>query len=197
MHAKMRLFLYLSLIFFVGALPLLANERGGNSSFVKLDLDKCTIINEDEESQSVTRHCNKLMFLLDLYVAEGDLRYYIGYGTNGREQRAFQQTLGPFNTIHDVLELRFRPDGIANTPYAAILRYFTAPGDEEPEGRQGQVLVVTKLQNGEACHIAYVDALANENANELARNAADGLADSFDCENDQPKIIGLTGESRM
>lgn len=196
MHADMRLLIALSLVFFIGAQPLRADERG-NSSFVKLDLDKCSIIDEDDESQSVTRHCNKLMFLLDLYVAEGDLRYYVGYGTNGLKQRSFQQTLAPFNTIHDVLELRIRPDGMVLAPYAAILRYFTAPGDENPDAPQGQVLVVTKLQNGEACHMAYIDALANADANELARNAADSLVDSFDCENDQPKIVGLTGQSRM
>ncbi|UXN74462.1 hypothetical protein N8D56_04770 [Devosia sp. A8/3-2] len=35
------------------------------------------------------------------------------------------------------------------------------------------MLVVTQLAEGQTCHIAYIDALANDNANELARQAAD------------------------
>ena len=54
---------------------------------------------------------------------------------------------------------------------------------------EGQVLVVTKIAPGATCHVAYVDALANPDANELARKAADEKAVDFDCEN-EPEIVG-------
>jgi hypothetical protein len=51
------------------------------------------------------------------------------------------------------------------------------------------VLVVTQLAEGNSCHIAYVDALANKDANELARAAAD-KSGKFNCAKDEPEVIG-------
>jgi len=67
------------------------------------------------------------------------------------------------------------------------VRYFTA--DPETGEDKGQVLVVTQLVEGNTCHVAYVDALANKDANELARKAADESGD-FDCATDEPEVIG-------
>ena len=72
-------------------------------------------------------------------------------------------------------------------PVATILRYHTA--DPETGEDKGQVLVVSQIAEGNSCHIAYVDALATANANDLARAAADGAGD-FDCANDTVKVIG-------
>ena len=69
----------------------------------------------------------------------------------------------------------------ANTLVNLIPRLFDAT--------EGQVLVVTKVAPDATCHIAYVDALANKNANELARQAADETAMEFDCAN-EPRIVG-------
>jgi hypothetical protein len=66
-------------------------------------------------------------------------------------------------------------------------------GDGSPKG---QVLVVTKLDGIDACHMAYVDALANPNANELARQAADN-GENFICTTDEPRIVGKSGKSPM
>jgi hypothetical protein len=52
---------------------------------------------------------------------------------------------------------------------------------------------VTRLAPGGVCHIGYVDALANANANELARKIADERAASFHCNADEPTIVGATG----
>jgi hypothetical protein len=57
------------------------------------------------------------------------------------------------------------------------------------------VLVVTKIRPDGVCHIAYVDALANKNANELARQAADTMNAGFDCESQAPVIVGNPGRS--
>jgi hypothetical protein len=64
---------------------------------------------------------------------------------------------------------------------------------------RGQVLVVAKTgaaDGGEACHVAYIDALANADANVLAVKAADELAESFDCAKG-PVTIGSKGKSPL
>ena len=49
------------------------------------------------------------------------------------------------------------------------------------DGRNGDVLVVSKVSDAETCHVAYIDALANPDAIALARQIADRQAKSFDC----------------
>jgi hypothetical protein len=169
-----------------------ASAQPAQSRYVKFDLDKCTVVERDEESGSVVQHC-KGADGFAFYVADGDLRFFLSYGPNGREQRSFRQTLPPFNSINDMLELRSLIG--AKEPHATILRYFTdsGMGDGSPKG---QVLVVTKLDGIDACHMAYVDALANPNANELARQAADS-GETFNCATDEPRIVGKSGKSPM
>ena len=57
------------------------------------------------------------------------------------------------------------------------------------------MLVVTRLPPGAVCHVAYVDAAANPNANELARKAADDVARDFKCGKDEVKVIGASGRA--
>jgi hypothetical protein len=45
------------------------------------------------------------------------------------------------------------------------------------------------------CHVAYVDAKANADANELARKAADEFARGFQCGKDEVKVIGTGGRA--
>jgi hypothetical protein len=64
-------------------------------------------------------------------------------------------------------------------PFAIIQRWHLA--DNNDPDRNGRpiakpMLVVTRLPPGPVCHVAYVDAKANRDANELARKAADELA---------------------
>lgn len=94
----------------------------------------------------------------------------------------------PFNTINDTIEWRLGTDG---QPFAAILRWFTSFDD----GREGQVLVVTRIAPDGVCHVAYVDARANPDANELARQAADTLTAGFDCDNGSAVVVGTPGGS--
>ena len=57
------------------------------------------------------------------------------------------------------------------------------------------MLAVTRLPPGEVCHVAYIDAQANPNPNELARKAADELARNFKCGKDEVRVIGETGRA--
>lgn len=123
---------------------------------------------------------------ISVLVSESDGRISIAYGVAGPAELGLGQTLPEFNTVGETLE--WRVDG-AGTPYATILRYLIDPGDG---GTRGEVLVVTRLGNP-YCHIAYVDALANTDANALARRAGDLFARSFDCDFNTPVWIGLGG----
>ena len=162
-----------------------------SSVYSSFDLKTCKLVSRNSEIGGIVQRCDGSGGF-QIFVAEDDLRFFVGYGPNGRRQRAFEQTLSPFNSIHNTVEFRLRPG--EQRPFAAILRYRTAGQD----GREtGQVLVVTKLQGHQACHMAYIDARANPNPNEMARQAADSMVNSFDCGKDEPKTVGASGKSGM
>jgi hypothetical protein len=134
---------------------------------------------------------------LPVYVAEGDLRQFLSVGANAQKRRAASQTLGAFNSIFEngsdraTVEWRFDRRGEKKIPYATIVRFHTSR-----EGRKGDVLVVSKVSATETCHVAYIDALANQDAITLARFVADNQAKAFDCRN-EPRAEGATGKSPM
>ena len=124
-----------------------------------------------------------------VWVGEGDLRYFLGYGSNAKEQCSARQTLSAFNTIGETLEWRIQREFPGHLrPIATILRYRT-----DSDGKTGQYLVVTKLGSDTACHMAYVDVKSSRDANVLARNAADKFALGFDCRRDQPFLMTWSG----
>src|SRR5690606_37408911 len=96
---------------------------------------------------------------------EGDLRFSLAYGFNVDKEPRWQ-SLPPFNHLGPKMEWRLSNKLARWLPVATIVRYFTA--DPETGEETGQVLVVTQLVEGNSCHIAYIDARANENANDLA-----------------------------
>jgi len=164
--------------------PALAVEAG-KSIYSKLDINKgCWPGKKYEEGQGAEWWCPGIQGI-DVLVAEGDLRYFLGYGPDAKKQKSFSQTLSPFNYIGKTLEWRVRTTIEGNKPYATILRYFT-----DSNGKKGQILVVTKVSDTDACHVAYVDALTNKNANELAHQAADFIAPNFNCNRNVAVIYG-------
>lgn len=157
------------------------------SSYTDVDLDRCTVISADDFG--ATWACSGLKGM-PVMIAEGDLRMFVSYGLESTIEKAAQQTLPPFNHLGPRIEWRVSNVEGQYKPFATILRFFTAgPDGSETEG---QVLVVTRVAPGATCHVAYIDARANQNANEMAREAADDLAMDFDCDN-EPEIIGTFG----
>ena len=116
------------------------------------------------------------------------LHAFVGYGSEGLKQKAFAQTLLAFNTIDSVVQYRVHKTG--EPPYAAILRYNT---EDDFHVVKGQVLAVTALRGSDACHVAYIDALATPDAKAVAERAADTIATTFDCDKDDPH----TGRKRQ
>ena len=132
-----------------------------------------------------------------IYLAEGDDRTFVASGVDPDKSRAAQQTLKAFNTpfLHSthraIIEWRFTIREKRKVPFAMIVRYFT-----QMDGRKGEVLVVTRIAGKEACHVGYVDALANANAIVLARRIADERARTFDCQK-EPSVEGERGKSPL
>ncbi len=164
------------------------------SLYTVIDLDSC---------KTVATHPDGNAWLCEglpgypVYIAEGDLRIYLSAGPKAAETRAAKQTLAPFNTVFEgnsnrtTVEWRYVIRNDSPVPYAAIVRYFTSS-----DGEQGQVLVVTRVTDTEACHIAYIDAVANTEAIVMARRVADEQARAFNCQG-EPVRIGAAGKSPM
>lgn len=168
------------------ALPLLpasATAQQVDSAYTDVNLDACSVITADDFG--ATWACPGYKGI-PVMIGEGDLRFFVSYGLKSTEEKAASQTLPPFNYLGPKIEWRLSNAEGGWKPFATILRYYT---QSEPDGPEGQVLVVTKLEMGATCHVAYIDARANPNANALARDAADKLAPDFDCD-DEPEIIG-------
>ncbi len=174
----------------------LAGASGGaaqqiSSVYTEFDLNHCVIVEKIEQTGSIIQRCRALDGF-PVFIAEDDLRFFVGYGPAGRKQKAFNQTLPQFNSIHNQIE--FRICSGARHPFAAILRYFTDGGSGRPKG---QMLIVTKIEGAEACHMAYIDAVANPDANALAQRTADTMAPGFNCARDEARTVGAAGPNRM
>ena len=164
--------------------PVLA-QSGFTSAYTNLNLETdCLVLDADDFGASWACPGYKGY---PVHVSEGDLRFSIVYGFN-IDQEPGGQTLGPFNELGDKLEWRLSNASGRWMPVATIVRYHIA--NAETGENDGQVLVVTQLAEGNSCHIAYVDARANSDANELARKAADGAGD-FDCAGDEISRPGV------
>jgi hypothetical protein len=171
------------------ALPALAQDFA--SAYTSLDLGQChqQPLDPDDPLGGGVWWCQGYD-AIPVRVAEGDLRFLVSFGPNAATEPAAGQTLPQFNRIHATLEWRLAIDPASGnrTPIATILRYFL----QNDAGPEGQVLVVTKLGGpGQVCHVGYVDALLNTDANVLARRVAEAGAAQFDCSQHQPAYYGV------
>lgn len=176
----------------LGAVPAEANRV--KSLYTTIDLKLCKRIKRHRDGSAWM--CEGLAGL-PVYFAEGDLRQFVSVGAEAQKRRAATQTLGAFNSIFEsgstraTVEWRFDRRGERKLPYAIIVRFHTSR-----DGRTGDVLVVSKVSDTDTCHVAYIDALANQNAIALARHVADKEAKTFDCRK-EPATEGATGKSPM
>ena len=108
--------------FSLGTSTIALSADGGRSVYTKIDIEKnCRLGRQYEQGQGAEWWCPGLGDM-EILVAEGDLRFFLGYGPNAQNQRSFEQTLGPFNVIGKTLEWRVTTVGGKQTPYATILR---------------------------------------------------------------------------
>jgi len=126
--------------------------------------------------------------------ASGDSRSYVSFGTVARRELAIKETLASFNGAGRTIEWRgLTGKGGKITPYAATIRYSTLVTGDDDKQTKGEVLVVFRVPPGGACHIGYVDAKANNNAQELAYKIADENARGFACGSDKAVVAGVKG----
>ena len=166
-----------------------AGATESESAYTKLDLKQCKDVTPEEIKDNGAVSICPGYDGIDVRVAEGDLRIFVSYGPNAATQTAAYETLPQFNIIGETLEWRVKREGGKLKPFATILRFRWDADD-----RQGSTLVVTKLGEDDACHMAYVEATNNPKANEQARAIADTEAASFICKQDRAKHYGVGGQ---
>jgi hypothetical protein len=174
-----------------------ANAQAFSSSYTSTAPRDCRMIGKPSELDgSTSRVCPGKAGLV-VSISEDDLRETVSVGRNraaAAKEPAAQSWFGPFNSTTNTVEWR----AIDGKPFAIIQRWHIADNsDPDKEGRPTAkpMLAVTRLPPGEVCHVAYVDAQANANPNELARKAADELARNFQCGKDEVHVIGETGRA--
>lgn len=130
---------------------------------------------------------------IDIYLAAGDQRMQVSFGRDAAREPAAKQTFPAFNNAtKGTVEWRLEtPPGGRPRPFATILRWNVKLDPDEREA-SGRVLVVTRLGSGGVCHVGYVDARANADANALAVQIAERNARTFKCGQDKPIVLGKT-----
>jgi len=177
------------------AVTLPADAGTMTSAYTRLDFDKsCAIVEKIEEGGSVLLLCEGYHGY-PVHFAEGDLRHSVQFGHIAATSQPTWQSFAQWNRVSTTIEWRLSD----NRPVAAILRWFIENTDDAGSAdpaRIGQVLVVSRVgqqADRQACVVGYVDALANRNANVLAREVADSLASDFVCGTDQAEFHGSRG----
>jgi hypothetical protein len=165
------------------------------SAYSSLAARNCWIDGPGRVEDSPTRVCHGKATLV---VSKDDKRESVSVGRNRDEaakEPAAQTFFGPFNSALPSIEWRIA----GNNPFAMIQRWriadvvdqITSAGGGGPDAKP--LLVVSRLPPGAVCPVAYVDAAANPNADELARQAADQIARDFKCGSDEAKVLGTPG----
>jgi hypothetical protein len=153
-----------------------------------LNLDKCRHRAGVEEEDYGEWRCRGYGGI-PVYVTAGDQRTFISYGRNARNEPAARQTLAAFNGEGDTIEWRgMRGKDGKLKPFATIVRFSVTKSAEDPPVK-GAMLVITRLGTP-VCRVGYVDALANPNAETLARKIADEHARTFACRGSKPIVLG-------
>ena len=160
--------------------------------YTTFDSDKCRHTRgkdvEDYGSWRCPGHAG-----IDVVLSAGDQRMQVSFGRKALGEVAAGETFPGFNNVYKgTVEWRIEmlPNG-KTRPFATILRWNVRIEADENRGTStGRVLVVTRLNPGGVCHVGYVNARANPNANELAQQLADTKARGFKCGKDKPQRGG-------
>ena len=174
-----------------------ANAQTFSSSYTSTAPRDCRVVSaQTGVDDSTIRTCPGKAGLV-VVISEDDLREAVSVGRNraaATKEPAAQSWFGPFNSTTHTVEWR----AMDGKPFAIIQRWHIADNSDPDKGGRPTakpMLAVTRLPPGAVCHVAYIDAQANPNPNELARKAADDLARNFKCGEDEVQVIGETGRA--
>jgi hypothetical protein len=176
----------------------LASAQEIESRYTSMDGKGCKKTeSQDQDGGGVSLCCPGLAGYV-VVLSEDDIRQTVSVGQSQRQafkEPAAETFFGPPNVTDPTVEWRVLK---GQKPFAIIMRWRTPTGEEKKgQPYANQVLIVTRLPPGAVCHVAYVDAKANTDANMLARKAADELARDFKCDKDQVKVLGETGVAAL
>ena len=152
------------------------------SAYTDVDLEQCEMLSSDEVGATWALRRSRR---LPVTISEGDLRMTGPMCEDAMDEVAMSQGFARQPSLGAKMEW-LSPRTIPIVPVATILRWYLQKGEGPGES---QILVVTQLEPGAVCQIAWIDATANPNANEMARAAAEDLAGNFNCEA-MPRIYG-------
>ena len=186
-----RVLVALAIAFVAIGNPVLAAEIV--SAYTEVDADKCRHTKGTDVEDYGFWRCQGYSGI-PVRLSAGDQRMYVSFGSRAADEPAAGQTFAAFNNMYKgTIEWRLerRPDG-KQRAFATILRW-NVMIDPDSRVSRGRVLVVTRLGPGGVCHVGYVDALANSDANALARRIADEKARAFNCEKDKRIVLGKVG----
>jgi hypothetical protein len=173
----------------IAALPVPTVAQDWQSAYTDLDPNRCEIV--ERYDLAVDFACTGLAGF-PVLLRHGEHRVFVSYGPDAANEIAWQQSLPSRNETGETLEWIFSgPPEEASQPVATVLRYFI--DHSEIRGPDEQVLVVTKLEPGNTCHVAYIDGRRNAQANEMARQAAQELVPDWDCAGMQAQPYGTMG----
>lgn len=184
-------------------LGLAAPTHAAESVYTDASIDKCENLlkNPDQVDIDMGTVSVKCAGYKDypFYFNEYDVRQSTYFGHLSKEILAGAgETFEVFNHIGEKIEWRLDDKGV---PRATILRYTMEnlnPETSEPDKAfYGQVLVVSRVGQPDdmtGCVTAYVDALENKDANEMARKLADEQAPGFKCGQEKPVFHGKVGK---
>ncbi|WP_457796106.1 hypothetical protein [Methylocystis sp. S23] len=170
---------------------LAARAQDLSSAYTRIDIRKdCTHRAGRAEEDYGDWRCRGHVGV-PIWFGAGDQRMYVSFGKKAADEPAAGETLGPFNDFYEgVIEWRL----LDGKPFATIMRWnYKTPAEMDKRTTSGRALVVTRLPPGAVCHVGYVDARANPNANELAREIADQHAKNFVCGKDKAVVLGKAG----
>ena len=174
----------------IGALLIVSGSPGAaqtvESRYTKTKACRTRVL--DKETGASVSICPGLGGLVTV-VSEDDIRQTVSVGATeaaARREPAASAFFGPPSAAGETIEWRSR----GGRPFALIQRWSVGGDDRET----ASVLVVTRLPPGPVCHVAYVDARANKDANVLARKVADERAAGFDCAK-QAAVVGQRGRA--
>lgn len=164
---------------------------GSSSVYTDFDLSKCQQVSpetsgDDGESSGVFECQGHGKYVVTFM--EGDLRSFVTFGIESDDTCARTQTFGGFNSIAGK-KIEWRVHDVK--PVAAIQRW-SVSYDPEDSVKQREWLVVTRIEDDNACHMAYVEA-AYPNANAVAQNLVDALAPNFSCSTSKPVFVARIG----
>ena len=178
-------------VFALSATAWAQADAGANDSAYVRVFDNCTAYQAEDEPVHFSDCAGFAGWTV--HIVAGEHGAAVAYSRRGKEAQWGENPprAGVFQDLGQVMEWRLDASG---APFATIYRsIFT--GFEPGDG--GQYLTVSALRpDGEvgACHVAYVEAAQQANANQIAREAADYLAPGWQCGVDEPIVLDLDSE---